>query len=257
MTRTGDARRGNATCDWAKRRRSSSDGPVRGAIDLIEQYFEQGWTDGCLSCATEELVDSMIAASGREPLEVVGVVPPRQGVATIEAIGANAVMAAAAPSICRWSSLRWKHCWRAVRRQGLQRPATVATLVIVSGPVVQQVGMNHGIGLFRSRQPATPHRWALRLVLVNVAGASGFWRQSTLGSPANTPTARVDVRQPWTQVHTSSALPPRRACALYAADAPRGITRRVPEHGVCALDTRRFHGQPQSQYHSPVGMRWW
>ncbi len=49
---------------------------VRGVIDLIEQYFEQGWTDGLpIVPPTEELVDRMIAASGREPLEVVGVVP--------------------------------------------------------------------------------------------------------------------------------------------------------------------------------------
>ena len=51
---------------------------VRGAIDIIEQYFDHGWTDGLpIVPPTEELVDRMIAASGRDPLEVVGVVPPR------------------------------------------------------------------------------------------------------------------------------------------------------------------------------------
>jgi hypothetical protein len=60
---------------------------VQGAIDIIEQYFDQGWTDGLpIVPPTEALVERMIAASGRDPLEVVGVVPPRQGVATIEAI---------------------------------------------------------------------------------------------------------------------------------------------------------------------------
>ena len=71
---------------------------VRGAIDTIEQYFENGWTDGLpIVPPTEELVERMIAASGRDALEVVGVVPPRQGVATIEAIATNAVMGLVEP----------------------------------------------------------------------------------------------------------------------------------------------------------------
>src|SRR5919108_4967807 len=71
---------------------------VRGAIDIIEQYFAHGWTDGLpIVPPTEELVASMIAASGRDPLEVLGVVPPRHGVATLEAIATNAVMAGCRP----------------------------------------------------------------------------------------------------------------------------------------------------------------
>jgi len=50
-------------------------------------YFAQGWTDGLpIVPPTEELVDRMIAASGRDAMDILGVVPPRQGVATIEAI---------------------------------------------------------------------------------------------------------------------------------------------------------------------------
>jgi hypothetical protein len=49
---------------------------VRGAIDIIEQYFDNGWTDGLpIVPPTEALVDSMIAAAGRDPMEVLGVVP--------------------------------------------------------------------------------------------------------------------------------------------------------------------------------------
>src|SRR2546425_13358031 len=67
---------------------------VRGAIDIIEQYFDNGWTDGlAIVPPTAELGVSMIAASGRDAMEVLGLVPPRNGVATIEALPANAVMA--------------------------------------------------------------------------------------------------------------------------------------------------------------------
>jgi hypothetical protein len=54
--------------------------------------------------------------------------------------------------------------------QGLQATSDpAAPLVIVSGPVVQQVGINHGIGLFGhgNRANATIGR-AVRLVMVNV-----------------------------------------------------------------------------------------
>jgi len=54
----------------------------RGAVDIIEHYFDQGWTDGLpIVPPTEELVDRMIAASGWDPLDVVGVVPPCQAYA--------------------------------------------------------------------------------------------------------------------------------------------------------------------------------
>src|SRR5438128_7790022 len=107
---------------------------VRGAIDTIEQYFEHGWTDGLpIVPPTEELVDRMIAASGREALEVVGVVPPRQGVATIEAIATNAVMAGCRPEympvvVSAVEALLDQHCVV----HGLQATSyATASLVIV------------------------------------------------------------------------------------------------------------------------------
>ena len=147
---------------------------VRGAIDIIEQYFEHGWTDGLpIVPPTEELVDSMIAASGRDAMEVLGVVPPRHGVATIEAIATNAVMAGCRPEympvvVAAVEALLDER----FDVQGLQATSDpAAPLVIVSGPVVQQVGINHGIGLFGhgSRANATIGR-AVRLVMVNIGG---------------------------------------------------------------------------------------
>jgi len=124
---------------------------VRGAIDIIEQYFAQGWTDGLpIVPPTEELVDRMIAASGRDAMDILGVVPPRQGVATIEAIATNAVMAGCRPAympvvVAAVEALLDER----FDVQGLQATSDpAAPLVIVSGPVVQQVGINHGIGLF-------------------------------------------------------------------------------------------------------------
>ncbi len=113
---------------------------VRGAIAIIEQYFEYGWTDGLpIVPPTEELVASMIAAAGRDALEVLGVVPPRNGIATIEAIATNAVMAGCRPEympivVAAVEALLDER----FDVQGLQATSDpAAPLVIVSGPVVQ------------------------------------------------------------------------------------------------------------------------
>src|SRR5256886_10142421 len=111
--------------------------------------------------------------------------------------------------------------------RGLQETSDpAARLVIVSGPGVQQVGMNHGIGLFGhgSRANATIGR-AVRLVLVNVGGGHpDFGDKSTLGAPSKySYCIGVDVDTPWTQVHTEFGFAPEDSCVtVYAADAPRG-----------------------------------
>ena len=124
---------------------------VQGAIDTIEQYFENGWTDGLpVVPPTEQAVLAMVAAAGRDTLEVLGVMPPRMGVVTVEAVATNAVMAGCRPEYM-------PVVLAAVEAlldpqfdvQGLQATSDpAAPLVIVSGPVVEQVGINHGIGLF-------------------------------------------------------------------------------------------------------------
>jgi hypothetical protein len=202
---------------------------VRGAIDIMEQYFASGWTDSLpIVPPTEALVDRMMAASGRDPMAVVGVVPPRHGVATIEAIATNAVMAGCRPEympvvVAAVEALLDEP----FDVQGLQATSDpAAPLVIVSGPVVQQVGINHGIGLFGhgSWANATIGR-ALRLVLVNVGGGHpDAGDKSTLGSPAKySYCIGVDVDSPWTPVHTAFGFTPEDSCVtVYAADAPRG-----------------------------------
>jgi hypothetical protein len=170
----------------------------------------------------------MMTASGRDPMAVVGVVPPRHGVATIEAIAINAVMAGCRPEympvvVAAVEALLDEP----FDVQGLQATSDpAAPLVIVSGPVVQQVGINHGIGLFGhgSRANATIGR-ALRLVLVNVGGGHPeTGDKSTLGSPSKySYCIGVDVDSPWTPVHTEFGFEPEDSCVtVYAADAPRG-----------------------------------
>ena len=202
---------------------------VEGALSTVEQYFENGWTDGLpIVPPTEEAVERMMAASGRDPLEVLGVIPPRMGVATVEAVATNAVMAGCRPE---YMPVVVSAVEAVVDEpfdlRGLQATSDpAAPMIIVSGPIVQHVGINHGIGLFGhgSRANATIGR-ALRLVLVNLGGGHpDTGDKSTLGSPAKYSFCiGVDVDTPWVPVHAEMGFEANDSCVtVYASDAPRG-----------------------------------
>src|SRR5437867_9046456 len=62
--------------------------------DAIERLFDRGVTDGLpVVPPTRRLVDRAVAASGRDADELIALVPPNYGRATVEKIAVNAVMA--------------------------------------------------------------------------------------------------------------------------------------------------------------------
>src|SRR5687768_9309465 len=67
-------------------------------LRIYEHAYDQGWTDGLpIIPPTPEAVQQFVAASGRAADEVIGTLPPRQGLATVEVIAVNAVMAGCRP----------------------------------------------------------------------------------------------------------------------------------------------------------------
>src|SRR5262249_57862755 len=72
--------------------------PAELMARAYEHAYEEGWTDGLpIIPATEEAVPPFIAAAGRPADEVIGIIPPRKGPATVEAIAVNALMAGCRP----------------------------------------------------------------------------------------------------------------------------------------------------------------
>src|SRR3989442_627551 len=66
--------------------------------DAIEELYARGVTDGLpVVPPTRGRVERTIAASGRGPDELIGLVPPNYGRATVEKIAVNAVMAGCRP----------------------------------------------------------------------------------------------------------------------------------------------------------------
>ncbi|HEV7802278.1 MAG TPA: UGSC family (seleno)protein, partial [Burkholderiales bacterium] len=66
--------------------------------DFTEVAYAKGWTDGLpVLPPTEKKVTAMLDYIRRDPREVLGVVPPGEGLATIEKVAINAVMAGCLP----------------------------------------------------------------------------------------------------------------------------------------------------------------
>jgi len=145
----------------------------------------------------------MVAGSGRPRHEVIGVIPPRWAEATVENIAINAVMAGGVPAhmplLIAAVQAACDSAFGLYSVQATTHPCAV--MMLVSGPVVGELGLNFAHGSFGPgfRANAAAGR-ALRLVLINVGGAvPGQGDQSTHGSPAKFSycVAENEAATPW------------------------------------------------------------
>ncbi|MQA13071.1 MAG: hypothetical protein GEV09_02580 [Pseudonocardiaceae bacterium] len=180
-------------------------GDVLGFLSFAEEHR---FSDGLpLVPPTAELVDRAVAASGRDGDELVGVVTPANRGATVRAVAANAVMAGCPPALL-------PVVLAAVRaalepRFNLQALTTtthpVTPLVIVHGPVVDELGFNPAANTFGqgNRANAGVGR-ALRLVLQNIGEARpGETDRATHGGPTKYAycIAENAAASPWPTFH--------------------------------------------------------
>ncbi len=142
------------------------------AIDLFNQsYLDKHWGDGLpLIPPTARAVKRMLAGTECAPDEVVGRVPYRNGIATVEKIAINAVMAGARPEYlpviiaameCLTEESTFTHM--------MSSEGSFSLMIMVSGPIAKEITMNSGVGLLG-------HGWranntigrAVRLSLINI-----------------------------------------------------------------------------------------
>ena len=138
-------------------------------------FMERGWGDGLpLIPPTPERVERMLGGTTRDGDEVVGTVLPRGGLATVRAIATNAVMAGCIPEYLPVVLAAVEAIVQPEFNLGGVNTTghNCCPLIIVSGPVVERLGINAGMGLFGPgfRANATIGR-ALHLCNVNIGGA--------------------------------------------------------------------------------------
>ena len=185
-----------------------------GAPDEIDAlYQERGWTDGLpIVAPTEARVQAFLNWTDRDPREVIGVLPPRQGEATVEKIAINAVMAGCKPEylpvIITAIEALADPLFNLDSVQATTHP--VAPLIVVNGPIARELEINGGYNAFGQgfRANVTIGR-AVRLVLMNVGGGlPGTGDRSTQGSPAKIAycVAENEAESPWEPLHVEAGL---------------------------------------------------
>src|SRR5262245_15674292 len=161
---------------------------VAPSTDLIELYYERGWSDGLpVVPPTQEKVDAIVNLLGGDPQHIECKVAPRWGALTREVLAINMVMAGCRPEyapIVRAAMLAITD--RPFNLNGVQATTHVAApLIIVNGQIARDIGMNVGANAFGScnRSNATIGR-AVRLIMLNVGGGwAPYFDKSTLGHP--------------------------------------------------------------------------
>ena len=173
-----------------------------------EHAYDQGWTDGLpIIPATPDSVKEFVVASGRAADELIALLPPRKGQATVEVIAVNAVMAGCRPEympviIAAIEAVADRN-FPLEFMQITTNPMT--TFFLVNGPVRDKLDINYGTGCLGPgwRANATIGR-AVRLVLNNVGGAlPGVYSKVSFGSPLRYSylCGENEEANPWTPFH--------------------------------------------------------
>ena len=222
--------------------------------DAIEVSYDRGWSDGLPVVPPTPLrVARMLAATSRDPAEVLGLIPPNLAPCTVEKAAANAVMAGCLPEYFPVVLTTIE----AALDPLFSMHGLLATLwfsgpvIIVNGPIAKRIGMNSGGNALGqgNRANATIGR-ALQLVIRNVGGGiPGEIDRAVLGNPGKyTFCFAEDESDPdWTPLNVARGHPPGTSTVtLFHGDGVQGVSAqrsRTPEAlarslamGLCAVN---------------------
>ena len=231
---------------------------------LIEAYFERGWTDGLpVVPPTEKSIAAMLAGAGLRGDETIGEIAERGVVVSAEKLAINAVMAGCRPEylpvvVAAVRGLCHPHF-------AYHGPASStggsAMVLIVNGPIASRLGVNSGNNAFGqgTRANATIGR-AVRLVMMNVMNTRpGFLDRATLGTPGKYSFcfAENESAHPWEPLHVERGYGPlQSAVTVYASNSlcpvynqlaaePEPLLRCFAD-ALCNLGTPNLRGFNQS-----------
>ncbi len=176
--------------------------------DLIEAYYQKGWTDGFpVVPPSAKSLSAMLAAGGLQQDQVISDIPTRNLVITADKIALNAVMAGCLPEYMPIiiSAVRGL-CHPDFNYHGMATSTGGAALaIIVNGPIAEEIGINSEENLFGpgNRANMTIGR-ALRLLMMNSLNTKpGALDRSTIGHPGKISFcfAENEKQSPWEPFH--------------------------------------------------------
>jgi hypothetical protein len=175
------------------------------AMEKFQQFFvDNRLGDGLpLVPPTREAVDWMLTGTYRSPVEEIGSMAPRNGMATIEKIAVNAVMAGAKPEylpvIIAAIECVTEKCFNLYHLS--TSTASPTPIIWVNGPIAEEIGMNSGMGyLGRGCRANNAIGRAVGLCLINIGWRLMDADSGVVGDPegfCNFTFAENEKESPW------------------------------------------------------------
>lgn len=201
-------------------------------LDAIEAFLAKEWSDGLpvVPPTEKRIAAALEALAPHLPDEVVGMVPPRGGRVTVRDVAVHAVLAGCRPEYAPVVLA----ALRAVLRPrfnllGVQATTHgVAPLIVVGGPVVEQIGVNSGTNVFGEgfRANATIGR-ALRLLLLNAGGGRPeAGDKATIGHPGKYTFCigeNAAALGTWAPLHHTLGVEAANGVTVFGCEAPHSV----------------------------------
>jgi hypothetical protein len=214
------------------------------AYEDIERCFAGGWSDGLpVVPPYGTLVDQMLGEMGWKPSDIIGEMKEQNIEVRAEHVAAAAVMAG-----CEF---RYGRLLRALSENLLDPRFNLSgvevttggagVLVIVSGPVVEELGFEHGsnaLGANR-RANATVGRFAQMVRYFCGRGGGVMHSHGTMGHPGRITYCIAEHPQTlWPKFHTQSNLPENvSAVSIMSAEGPNSVNNHYGNAPEPILDT--------------------
>ena len=210
------------------------------SIDAFQFCFDKGWTDGLpVIPPTKDRVSAMLLGTTLAPSHVIAKIPPGWGVASVEKIAANAVMAGCLPEYMPVIIAAVKAMTDpALNLNGIQCSTHLSTpLVVVNGPARIALGMNCGSNVFGqgNRANATIGR-AVKLILTNIGRAiPGVTDKATLGHPGKYTycIAENEEQSPWDPLHVERGFKlGQSTVTVFGCEAPHNVNNAASQNAL-------------------------
>ncbi len=207
--------------DAGRKTTTISDANYSATLQKFNKIFiDRHWGDGLpLVPPTKEALKEMLKGIKRSPDEVIGKIPPLNGVATVEKVAINAVMAGARPEYLPVII---------AAIEGLTEPknpfqhmmvsaGSFTLMILVNGPITKSLDINSGIGLLgHGWQANSTIGRAVRLCLINIGHLwPAEFDMALLGRPSSHTFytfAENEDNSPWEPYHVSLGFNAKDSC---------------------------------------------
>jgi len=212
---------------------------------INEQFYRRRMTDGLpIIPPTRARVDRMLAATRRKPDAALGAIGPKFGVATVEKVAVNAVMAGCAPEylpvvIAALEAMLTPE----FNLYGINTTTHPCNpMIVVNGPIREKLRINYGYNCMGGgwRANATIGR-AVRLCMINIGGGiAGDGDRATHGTPAKISfcLGENEAASPWEPLHVRRGFrSDESTVTVHGSEAPHEVNNHTNFDALGVLKT--------------------